>query len=622
MSQLIAGDVTFYYGATMILDHVSLTLAPGTKMGLVGLNGSGKSTLLMLLAGVHHPASGSVSLTRGSRVALLEQEVIWPAHTPLIEVVCSMRGELSTLEAEMKSLEGRLSKESTPDLIAAYGELQARFEALGGYEARHMAERYLTGLGIDPSLWSRPAGELSGGQQRRVALAQTLMQEADILLLDEPTNYLDIWARTFLEEELLKRDGAFMLVSHDRYFLDRVATSMAELEGGRLFLYKGNYSAMVPQQEERREKALELHRKVAEEKERLRVYVQKNIAGTRHKQAMSRRRRLEKLKAQELPDLTPKARTMRLNLPHSKREGRVVLDVAHMDVVRGGKRLISDINLKLERGERLAILGPNGCGKTSLLLAFLGELEPASGTITWGHNVQPAYLAQESEPELLGKDPFEAIEALMPAWKAGEIRSYLARFLFRGDHVFQHIDSLSGGEKSRLALAGLLLSPANVLILDEPTNHLDVESSEALEAALAQYPGTLIMVTHDRRMITRAAGEALVIREGRAELVRPPFERVWEPAGPKKESSRTEGTRERDDGEKRRRRKRIRPVYAIEREIDSLEGKLEELRMKQADPEIASQWEYLLQVHREEQTLQTRIDDLITEWEYSSERER
>ncbi len=616
MGQLQVSDVTLLYGASVVLDRVSLTLAPGKRIGLVGANGSGKSTLLKVCAGTLTPSEGAVSVTRGTPVALLEQEAAWHGSVPLLDAVVGADSRVVGLQRRMETLERRLGESPSEKNLRQYGELQSKFEALGGYRARYRAERCLAGLGLDRVHWHKLPQRLSGGQQRRAALAQILVQEAEILLLDEPTNYLDVWGCQFLEDLLSNHHGAVLVVSHDRHFLDRITNETAELEGHKLHLYRGNYSVAVPQRDERRRKAAEARERIEEEKARLKDYIRRNIAGQRHALAQSRRKRLVKLEREALPDLAPEQASIRLRLERSRREGQVVLRAEHLDLVRGGRPVLKDVSLVLVRGEKLAIVGPNGSGKTSLLLAAMRKLSPSSGTIAWGYNVDVAYLPQESEPELLGETPFDAVERVSVDWTIGEIRTYLARFGFTGDRVFQPAASLSGGERTRLALATLLLSPANVLVLDEPTNHLDADSCEALEQALTDYNGTLIMVTHDRRMIERVAGRALVLRDGTGELVGPPFDAIWEPV---EEGPSTPAPRTNRKARQKPRRRRGRSPRTIEAEIDTLEQRHEELRLRQADPAIQAQWEELLQLHREEQQLRARIDDLIREWEEAAE---
>jgi len=620
MAQLIAGDIRFFYGDTLILQNISLTIAPGSKIGLVGPNGCGKSTLLHILAGDLNPSSGSISLTRDATLALLEQDMEWEPTKSLMESVMSCSEELNAIEKRMKELEFILSDSSDADIISKYGELQTRYEVLGGYSLRSRAERYLSGVGLERSLWNKPVRQLSGGQQRRAGLVQVLLLDADILLLDEPTNYLDVWARTFLENELLRRDQGFMVVSHDRYFLNTVTNYIAELDQTRLFMYSGNYSAFLTQRNERRLRSLKEHERVSEEKERLRTFVAKNIAGQKHKQALSRRKRLEKLESAEMSHIPSSRRRMKLTIEHSRREGRIVLSISDLAVGYGHQTLVSEFDMQLERGEKLAIIGPNGSGKTSLLLTMLQRIPPKHGTVEWGHNVDVAYLAQETEPEIHGDDPYSFIESLKPEWKQGEIRSYLAGFQFRGDHVFQPVYTLSGGERSRLALAGILLSPANVLVLDEPTNHLDIDSSESLERSLLKFPGTMILVSHDRRLIDRVAQRALVLRNLSAQFVRPPFKTIWDFHD---DSDRREKRQAKDANRPGRRetKRRFRSLQVVERDIDRKERELENLRVKQLDPEISDQWEYLLKIHREEQQIQSRINELIEEWEAASEHE-
>jgi ATP-binding cassette subfamily F protein 3 len=519
------------------------------------------------------------------------------------------------MQKELDRLESRLQRNPSKAELHRYGELQHTFETQGGYKVVHRAEQCLTGLGIERRLWSQSASSLSGGQQRRVALAQIIAQSPEILLLDEPTNYLDVWARGFLEDFLLRYEGALLVISHDPFFLDVVTNDIAELENHMLSLYPGNYTHFLAQREERRLQAATAHKRQEEEKAKLRDYIQRNIAGQKHAQAVSRRKRLEKLESHAGPSLAPRRRGLKLRLEKSRREGRIILRTENLEIRRNNTVLLRDLTLRLERGERLAIVGPNGSGKTSLLLALMGRLTPWVGSVVWGHNVDVAYLPQESAPDEIGDTPYEAIEATKPEWTAGEIRSYLARFLFPGDAAFQSVAALSGGERSRLALACLLASAANVLVLDEPTNHLDLDSRNALEGALLEYLGSVVIVTHDRHLINRLANRVVVLQDARASIETPPFEWIW--AITQTNSQAEECNRQRPPTRKRT-RKRVRSATVIEREIAALEEAVEELKLKQSDPELSGTWEDVVKLYREQESLERRIDELIAEWEQAA----
>ncbi len=610
MTHLVARGVGFSYGATVVFREVDLTLAAGLRLGLVGPNGCGKSTLLAVLGGILEPTEGSVTLRKGIRRVLLPQETTWHTDGPLLEAVMASRAPLGEIGAQLRALESSLEAAPTEEDLRRYGELQHRFEAEGGFALRHKAQAYLTGLGLSADLWARHPSALSVGQQRRAALAQVLLAEADLLLLDEPTNHLDVWALGFLEDVLQGHRGSLVVVSHDRYFLDRVVTSIAELDAHVLTVYKGGYTAFLAQRRAARARAETLQELLEEEKERLRDFIRRTQDGSRHTQARSRMKRLARLEAEEGAHAPTVREEMRFCLPHARREGRIVVEASSLTLTRGGRTLVRGMILRLERGQHLAIVGPNGAGKTSLLGALLGMLPLDSGTVEWGHHVTVAYLPQDSQSHLRGHTPLEAVLACSPEWTIGEARSYLARFLFRGEKVFQDIASLSGGERSRLALACLMREGANVLVLDEPTNHLDLTARDTLEDALAAYPGTIIMVTHDRALITRVAHLVLVLREGSACLLQPPFEHIWKPLPPQPRDAHPH-----KDPVRRRRRS----PAAIERQILALEQKVEELKRRQLDPALASRWEALVQLHREQKDLEARIEALFAEWEAAHE---
>ncbi|HEX8685610.1 MAG TPA: ABC-F family ATP-binding cassette domain-containing protein, partial [Pyrinomonadaceae bacterium] len=428
-------------------------------------------------------------------------------------------GQLQAIEHEMHELEHRMA-EAPDDLEAVlerYSHLQHEFERQGGFEYAARAEAILQGLGFERDTWATPCDVLSGGQKNRLGLARLLLAEPDVLLLDEPTNHLDVSAVEWLEEFLAAYKSAYVIISHDRYFLDRACTRIVEVELGKAVSYTGNYSAFLVEREERRE----IQQRAYENQQHLiaktEEFIRKNLAGQKTKQAKSRRTMLAKLERVEA--VRPDQAQGNFQLKKVERAGTYVLTVAEAAVGYPGNLLASDINFVLKRGECLGVIGPNGSGKTTFVKTVLGKLPQLAGEIRWGTNVSVGYYAQQLDDLDDRNEIIMELRRVAPASAtAGELRGFLARFLFTGDDVYKHVRDLSGGEKGRLALAKLIYSNVNVLVLDEPTNHLDIPSREALEEALDAYDGTIITISHDRYFLDRVATQILALDgEGGAE---------------------------------------------------------------------------------------------------------
>lgn len=508
-------DLSKHFGVLQVLDSVRFQIDPQAKVGLVGRNGAGKSTLLNIIEGREDFDGGRVTFQSGVRLGYLTQEPEFaPGRTIEDEMLAvfehlRVQGEqLNDLEAQMGRPEVTASPERLDDLMARYSSLRERFERGGGYSYRARIRSVLTGLGLSSGFWSRPIDQLSGGEKTRTALARLLLTEPDLLLLDEPTNYLDVAAIEWLERFLHDYPGAVLLVSHDRYFLDRVVTSILELADRKITRYNGNYTAYCQQRAamlEAWERAYSLQQKeIARQEKMIR---EARATEKAKKEADSRQKRLDHVERLDRPP--GETRTMKVQFGLATRSGRRVLDVEHLDKRFGERQLIHGATFSLEAGDHVALLGPNGAGKTTLLRMLLAQEPLDSGRIRWGHGVVTGFYAQE-EPEVdLNGTPFEEIIGLR-GMNNEQARTHLARFLFRGDDVFKHNEDLSGGEKRRLALAKLVLTQANFLVLDEPTNHLDLSSIEALEEALNDYDGTLLFVSHDRYFVNQVANRLLL----------------------------------------------------------------------------------------------------------------
>jgi len=507
------------YGTQDVLRGVSLQVNPGEHVGLVGRNGSGKTTIFRLINNEEPPDRGEVIRARGVRLGMLAQHIHFEAGSTVHESALAAFGHLQQIEHEMHELEHRMG-EAPADLdkvLERYSDLQHQFEREGGFEYATKAESILQGLGFDRTTWSLETEKLSGGQQNRLGLVRLLLAEPDVLLLDEPTNHLDVGAVEWLEEFLQSYAAGFVIISHDRYFLDRACRRIIELENGRASSYTGNYSDYLVEREERREAQQRAYDNQQQLIAKTEEFIRRNLAGQKTKQAKSRRTMLAKLERIDAVSADQSSGDFRLR--SIERAGNHVLTVDQTTIGYEDKVLARDISFVLRRGECLGIIGPNGSGKTTFLKTILKQIAPLVGEIRWGTKVQVGYYAQQLD-DLDDRNEIimELRRVAASSATAGELRSFLAKFLFKGDDVYKHVRDLSGGEKGRLALAKLIYSRVNVLVLDEPTNHLDIPSREALEEALDAYEGTILTISHDRYFLDRVASQILALDgEGLAE---------------------------------------------------------------------------------------------------------
>jgi ATP-binding cassette, subfamily F, member 3 len=505
-------DVYKSYSAQDVLRGASLQVNPGEHVGLVGRNGAGKTTIFRLISGEETADRGDVVRARGVRLGLLAQHVHFEPGSTVHESALSAFGRLQQIEHEMHELEHRMA-EAPDDLEAVlerYSDLQHEFEREGGFEYAARAEAILQGLGFSREMWQMETEKLSGGQQNRLGLARLLLAEPDVLLLDEPTNHLDVDSVEWLEEFLQTYAAAYVVISHDRYFLDRTCRRIVEVEQGRASSYTGNYSAYLVEREVRREAQQRAYENQQHLIAKTEEFIRRNLAGQKTKQAKSRRTMLQKLERVEA--VRADQSSGNFNLQAIERAGTQVLTVVDATIGYPGKTLARDITFTLRRGEALGIIGPNGSGKTTFIKSVLGKLPLLEGEMRWGTKVQVGYYAQQLDDLDDRNEIIMELRRVAPSTAtAGELRSFLARFLFTGDDVYKHVRDLSGGEKGRLALAKLIYSRVNVLVLDEPTNHLDIPSREALEEALDAYQGTIITISHDRYFLDRVATQILAL---------------------------------------------------------------------------------------------------------------
>jgi ATP-binding cassette subfamily F protein 3 len=515
-------QLTKAFASQVLFQNVTWNLSQGDRVGLTGPNGSGKTTLLRILAGSESPDEGQVTAPRGTRVGYLPQDGLFHQRRTLREEATSVFADVLALREEQRELEeamGRLEPAS-PDyhaVLKRYGECQEEWDRRAGFSIDARVGEVLRGLGFQPHELEAPTETFSGGWQMRIALAKLLLSRPDVLLLDEPTNHLDLEARNWLEEFLAAYPHAVVLVSHDRYFLDQVVTRITEIERRQLRDYPGSYSRFL----EVREKQLaELRARAARQQDEI-ERIQRFIDRFRYKaskaaQVQSRVKMLEKMERIEVP---PERKVLKLRLPKPPRSGRIVVELNGVDKRYGEKRVFDSLNLLIERGDKIALVGPNGAGK-STLMRLLSRVEPPDrGELKPGHNVTGAYFSQDRAFDLAErKTVLDNLTEVAPVELVPQIRNILGAFLFHGDDVEKIAKVLSGGEKSRLALAKMLLQPANLLLLDEPTNHLDLDSKEVLLEALKSYRGTLVFVSHDRYFIDELANKVAEVGNGAVQL--------------------------------------------------------------------------------------------------------
>jgi ATP-binding cassette, subfamily F, member 3 len=536
--------VSKIYATGEVLKDVSWEVRAGEKVGLVGVNGAGKSTQLKIVLGEEEPTSGKVARPHSLKVAYLAQEFIatpgrtvkqelWTAFDEALLVLNKLervKQELEAAPTDAKKLEKLLKDLDT---------YQRRFEALNGYALDSRIEKLMPDLGFEPGDTQREVTEFSGGWQMRMGLGKILLSDPDLLLLDEPTNHLDLETIEWLEDYLKACKPAVVVISHDRRFLDKLVNKVIETERGVASTYLGNYSAYLAEKERRKESQLSAFERQQKELEKQERFIERfRASATRSTQAKSREKQLDKKERIEAP--VSDVRGLKFRFPPAARSSNQVVKVADLTLEFNENPLFIGAELIVERGDRIALLGPNGCGKSTFLRFMVGTQKALEGEVSFGHNVQLGYFAQHQAEALpLDRNVLETLRDSAPNAPDGELRGLAGRFLFTGDGVFKKVRALSGGEKSRLALARLLLEPANFLLLDEPTNHLDIPAKETLEEALCHYEGTAVIVSHDRYFIQRVANKIVEIVNGEFVVYLGGYDYYLEKKANQKESSNT-----------------------------------------------------------------------------------
>ncbi|MYL51486.1 ATP-binding cassette domain-containing protein [Halobacillus litoralis] len=633
-------QLTKRFGAELILSNIKLEVQMNDRIAIVGRNGAGKSTLLKMMAGEMSHDEGNIFKPKETTMGYLAQntglqseETIWNEMEKVFEHLKDLEKELRSMEVQMADPDLLDDQKRYQQLLADYDRKQEYFKTAGGYQYEADIRGVLNGLNFKNFNWDTPINSLSGGQKTRLALGKLLLTSPDVLILDEPTNHLDIDTLSWLEGYLQGYQGAVVIVSHDRYFLDKIVNTVYEIAFQSSKRYHGNYSDYLKKKEADYEQELKRFEKQQEEIKRMEDFIQKNIVrATTSKRAQSRRKQLEKMDKLEKPK--DDNQSAKFSFQTAKRSGNDVLKLRNYAFRYDDSKdyLFDHVSLDLNRGDSVALVGPNGVGKTTLLKTLIGDLEQSKGEKLIGMNVQIGYYDQEQTKLNSTKTVLNELWDEYPMKNEKDIRTILGNFLFSGEDVLKPVSALSGGEKARLSLAKLMMQEANFLILDEPTNHLDLDSKEVLEAALVDYPGTLLFVSHDRYFINKIATQVVEMNPEETRLFLGDYDYYVDKKReeyelqqieeaerlqnePKQQEVQQKNSFEEDKAAKREERKKNRRIAEIEEEIEQLEARLEENEELLCDPDIYQDHERSLEITEDNTQLQTQLEALMEEWE-------
>ena len=634
----------FFHGKPLFQD-VNISVQRGDRIGMVGPNGAGKSTILGMMEGVLTPDEGDVSIEKKIRMGVLHQELIQGNDGPILEEVTNVSEELNGVRERLRNLEkemARLSEhsENAESLIEEQGSLLLEFERYNGYTLEARALKVLQGLGFQPRDEQRRWSEFSGGWRMRVALAKILLAEPDVLLLDEPTNHLDLESLLWVEEYLTGFNGALVLVSHDRAFLNRLVNKIVEVDRGKVSIYSGNYDTYERTRLMQDQVLIASYKNQQEKIKRIQKFINQNRVKARTaSRVQSRVKMLDKMEKVELP---PRPKTLKFTFPQPPSSGKRVLEITGLVKRFGENTVYNGFSLNVDRGDRIGLVGPNGAGKSTLMKIVAGILPYEGGMVKYGYMVKPGYFAQHQSESLTSeRSILEEAASVSPGVTEQEVRNLLGAFLFSGDDVQKKVKVLSGGEKSRLALTKILLSPPNLLLMDEPTNHLDIPSCEILEEGLKKYEGTLILITHDRRLMNGICTGILEVEKGGAEYYLGNYEdyqykkrlesqaeqetpelKVVPPVVESELEPRTESRKERKRREAQSRIalfKKQAPIrdeiHKIERDLEVKETRKRGIESQLADPSNYDKKEAIVPLLEENRLLEKGIKELELRWE-------
>ncbi|QKS70211.1 ABC-F family ATP-binding cassette domain-containing protein [Paenalkalicoccus suaedae] len=635
MILLQCAQLSKFFGSEQILSNVKLEIKSRERVALVGRNGAGKSTLLKVIAGEMNYDSGTLMIPKETTIGYLAQDSGLETSRSIWDEMLTVFTEVRNMEKTLRKLEERMSdpmQEDYEKILKEYDQLQLDFQARGGFQYEADIRSILSGLHFTSFDYDTPVESLSGGQKTRLALGKLLLSKPDLLILDEPTNHLDIDTLTWLEGYLSAYDGAVLIVSHDRYFLDKVVGVVYELSFRQTRRFVGNYSSYLDEAAKLEEQEWKLFEKQQGEIKKLEDFVQRNLArASTSNRAKSRRKQLDRMERMDRPRSDDKSAQFSFGI--TKQTGNDVMKIDSLSLGYTDEALVTNLSLDLSRGESLALIGPNGIGKSTLLKAIVKKLKPLAGSIHYGSNVEIGYYDQEQTELHSSKTVLQELWDDYPQTPEKDIRTVLGNFLFSGDDVLKNVQDLSGGEKARLALSKLMMQKANVLILDEPTNHLDLDSKEVLEEALISYPGTIIFVSHDRYFVNRMATRVAELsptgvtsylgdydyyvqkKLEQAELKRLAEEENKPAVSDVQATPSSKSDYQENKAKQKNERQRKRRIEELENAIEQKETVIEELEAKLVDPEVFADHEKAREVNEQLEAAKAEMDEAFEEWE-------